>query len=270
MTSELREPVHAKKEAAKEKPAACEPINRSRRRFRRATIVLGILLALPLALLLSALLAINPIVRKTGEKLATQALGLPVAVERVRVNIAGGAHLYQMSVGNPRQFKEVRSFRLGRLDASVTLPSLFNQTIEAQELLLENPELIVEFDGDKTNWGAIFDNLANASKAPKEGEGRKFIIHRIRIVHPVVIVHAKQVPKGVAIHLRDIDLRDVGTGPGSASTTSVVLATIFQALITGAINEWTGVPGELAGTLETDVGRGGKTFEGKITPAEKK
>jgi len=266
MSSKLRDPVRA---ATPETPEACTSIDLSRRRFRRATIALAIVIAIPVLVVLTLLFAINPIARRSAESLATGALGLPVAVDRARVNLAGGVHLYQLSVGNPRQFKEVRSFRLGRIDAAVTLPSLFNQTLEVQDLLLENPELIVEFDQDKTNWGAIFDNLVNASRAPSEGEGRTFIIHRVRIAHPVVIVHAKEAPKGVRIHLRDIELRDVGTGPGSASPTYLVLATIFQALITGAVNEWTGVPGELRTTLHADVTRGARPFEGKLKPAAK-
>ncbi|HVE38671.1 MAG TPA: AsmA family protein [Planctomycetota bacterium] len=268
MSTKLREPAREKKAAASEKPA-CTSIDRSRRRFRRATIILAILLALPILLLLAAVLWINPIIRKTTEKLTTDALGLPVAIEDVGVNLAGRVRLQRLAVGNPLPFKEVRSFRLGRADAAVSLPSLFNQTIEVQDLTLENPELIVEFDKDKTNWGAIFDNLVKASKAPKSSEGRKFVIHRVRLVHPVVVVHAKEVPNGVRIRLRDIELRDVGTAGGSESPTYLVLATLFQALIAGAVNQWTGAPGNLGSTLEADVARGAKPFNGKLTPAEK-
>ena len=269
MSTRLREPAPEKTGTA-DRTAACQTAQRSRRRFRRATIVLGILIAIPLLVALGFVLGINPVIRKTGETLGSDALGLPVAIRRVRVNIAGGVHLYQLAVGNPLPFREVRSFRLGRMDAAVTLPSLFRQTVEVEELLLVNPEVIVEFEGDKTNWGAIFDHLVSASKAPKESEGRMFIIHRIRITHPVVIVHAKEIPKGIAIHLRDIELGEVGTGPGAASPTAIVLATIFQALLTGAVDEWTGAPGELGAALHADVTRGARPFEGKLVPAEKK
>jgi hypothetical protein len=269
MSTQLREPAREKKALSAPSKAACTSIDRSRRRFRLATIILAIVLALPLLLALAVVLWISPIIRKTTEKLATDALGLPVVVDDVRVNLAGRVQLQRLAVGNPLPFKEVRSFRLGRMDAAVSLPTLFNQTVEVQDLTLENPELIVEFDKDRTNWGAIFDNLVKASKAPKAEEGRKFMIRRIRIAHPVVVVHAKEVPNGVRIRLRDIELRDVGTSSGSASPTYLVLATIFQALITGAVDQWTGAPANLGSTFEADVARGAQSFEGKLTPAQK-
>ena len=269
LTERLRGSARTGEAAATSAPPGPCVSPRVHRRLRRITIALAVLIAIPLLILVALLIGLNPLVRKTTEKLATDALNLPVALEHARVNIAGGVHLQRLSVGNPRPFKEVRSFRLDQLDAAITLPSLFGRTIVIHELQISGPELIVEFDGDQTNWGAIFDNLAAASKKTRTPNERKFIIHRIRILHPVVVVRSKRVPKGVAIHLRDIELRDVGTGPGSASPTYLVLATIFQALLTGAVDQWSGAPGELGGTLGSDVSRGAKPFEGKLTPAEK-
>jgi uncharacterized protein involved in outer membrane biogenesis len=269
MSTQLREPTRDKKAPMAPTKAACTSIDRSRRRFRLATIILAIIIALPLLLVLAVALWINPIIRKTSEKLATDALGLPVAVDGVRVNLAGRVQLQRLAVGNPLPYKEVRSFRLGRMDAAVSISTLFNQTIEVQDLTLENPELIVEFDKDRTNWGTIFDNLVKASKAPKVDEGRKFVIRRIRIAHPVVVVHAKEVPNGVRIQLRDIELRDVGSASGSGSPTYLVLATIFQAIVTGAVDQWTGAPGNLGSTFEADVARGSQPFEGKLTKPQK-
>jgi hypothetical protein len=263
--------VHRKPDESPPKgdsPEACVSA-RSQRRLRRATLVLATLVALPALAIIAVLLGLNPLVKKRAEALASSALRVPVAIDHARVNLAGGVHLYRPAIGNPRGFKEVRALRLERVDAAVTLPSLFGQTIEVQDLLLVHPELTVEFNGDKTNLGALLDNLAAAAQGPPKDGGKKFIIRRIRIVHPVVIVRSTLIPKGAAIHLRDIDIQDVGTAPGSASPTSLVLATILQAIITGAINEWTGIPGELSGLLEKDVSRAAKPFQESITPARK-
>ena len=79
----------------------------------------------------------------------------------------------------------------------------------------------------------------------KRGE-KKFIIHRLRIVRPVVVIRSPKVSRGgTEIVLRDIELEGVGTAPGRAATLSLVLATIFQALLTGAIDEWGDLPGDL-------------------------
>src|SRR5213078_577772 len=108
MSSKLREPAREKKAPASASAPACTSIDRSRRRFRRATIILAIVLALPILLLLALVLWINPIIRKTTEKLATDALGIPVAVEDVGVQLSGRVQLQRLAVGNPLPFKEVR------------------------------------------------------------------------------------------------------------------------------------------------------------------
>jgi len=245
-------------------------LRRSRRRFRIATIVLAILIGLPALTIMTVLLALNPIVRVKLEALAESALKVPVAIDHARVNLPGGVHLYHPAIGNPRPFKEVRAFRLERVDAAITLPSLFSSTIDVQDLLLVNPELILEFDGTRTNWGALFDNLAAAGREAPKGAGKKFIIRRVRMVHPVVIIRSTLIPQGAALHLRDIALESVGTAPGSETPTHLVLAAIFQALLTGAINEWSGVPGELSATLEKDVSRAARPFKEVLSPPKKK
>lgn len=220
------------------------------RRVRRIAVTLALVLAAPCLLLVAVLIGLNPAIRHAVESMGTDAVGVPVGLEDVRVNIIGGLHLTRFSIGSPKGFREVRSFRFGRLDAAVAPTSLLGRTVEIQEVLLAEPEITIEFDSRQTNWGVLMEKLLQKSRKPGVGgDGTKFIIHRLRITRPVVLFRAPSLPKGVLLRLRDIEIQELGSAPGSAATFSLVLATVVQALITGAIEEWTGIPGELGDIL---------------------
>jgi uncharacterized protein involved in outer membrane biogenesis len=217
------------------------------RQVRRVAILLALVIAIPSLLLVAVLIGLNPAIRASVEKMATAATGVPVSLDSARVNIIGGIHLSRLAIANPKEFREVRAFRFGRLDVEVSLASLASKTIEIQDVLLVNPEITIEFDHGKTNWGVLSKQLTAKSQRPVESEEKKFIIHRLRITKALVVVRAPSLPKGVAVRLRDIELE--GIGSGEAAPFSLVLSTVVQALITGAIEEWTGIPGELSGIL---------------------
>jgi uncharacterized protein involved in outer membrane biogenesis len=219
------------------------------RQVRRVAILLALVIAIPSILLVTVLIGLNPMIRASVEKMATASTGVPVSLEDASVNIIGGVHLKRMAIANPKEFREVRAFRFSRFDAEVSLPSLTSKTIEIQDVLLVNPELTIEFDHGKTNWGVLSKQLAAKSQRPVEGQEKKFVIHRFRITKAVVVLRSPSLPKGVAVHLRDIELESIGDSPDSPATFSLVLSTVVQALITGAIEEWTGIPGELGDIL---------------------
>jgi hypothetical protein len=219
------------------------------RQVRKVAILLALVVALPSILLVALLIGVNPMVRASVEKMGTISTGVPVSLEDARVNIIGGLHLKRLAIANPKEFREVRAFRFSRLDAEVSLASLASKTIEIQDILLVNPEITIEFDHGKTNWGVLSKQLTAKSQRPVAAQEQKFVIHRFRITKAVVVVRAPSLPKGVAIRLRDIELEAIGDTPDSPAPFSLVLSTVVQALITGAIEEWVGIPGELGETL---------------------
>lgn len=252
MPSQVRKP-----ETASERDSGRDVVGRDDfRRVRRIAIALALVIALPSILLVALLIGLNPAVRTTIETLAADAVGVPAALEEVRVNIIGGVHLSRLSIGSPKEFREVRALRLGRIDAALSVPSLFGRIVEIQDVRLADPEITLEFDGKKCNWGVLMKQAVAKSRKPKGGDDdRSFIIHRLRITRATVIVRAPGLPKGVVLRLRDIELQEIGSGSGSAAPFSLVLATVVQALITGAIEEWADIPGELGDILGAESAR---------------
>jgi uncharacterized protein involved in outer membrane biogenesis len=220
---------------------------RAHRRLRRLTIALAIVIAIPAAAILAVVFGLNALMRTTAESLASSALKVPVVMDRARVNLAGILRLERLAVGNPLQFKELRAFRVDVVAAEVSLASAFKDTIEVNELAIVHPRMIVEAGKEQLNWSVIMDHLTQPAKEPVEKAKRKevtFIIRRLRIVRPTVVVRSPKMSRGgTEIVLRDIQLRGVGSAPGSAAPLSLVLATVFQAILTGAIDEWGDIPG---------------------------
>jgi len=237
-------------------PASREVVSlQAFRRVRRIAIVLALVIAVPCLALVALLIGLNPAVRSAVESMGTGAAGVPVTLQEARVNIIGGVHLTRLSIGSPREFHGIRTFRFGRLDAALSVPSLFGKTIEIKDVLIVEPEITLEFDQKKTNWGVLMEKLVEKAKRPGEGDPANFIIRRLRITRPVVIVRGPGLPDGVLLRLRDIELEGIGSAPGSAAPFSLVLATVVQALITGAIEEWAGIPGEMGDVLGVESAR---------------
>ena len=176
---------------------------------------------------------------------------VPVVLDRAQINPLGAVRLHRLAIGNPLPCKEIRAFRVDMIATEVALASVFKDTIEINELVILHPRMIVEAGKEKLNWGVIMEHLQKPSGKPppvEEGKHRekKFIIHRVRIVRPVVVVRSPKVSQGgTEIVLRDIELEGVGTGPGKAATLPLVLSTVFQALLTGALDDWGDIPGSL-------------------------
>jgi uncharacterized protein involved in outer membrane biogenesis len=266
MPSQVRKP-----ETASEGCSGRDVVRREDfRRVRRIAIALALVIALPSILLVALLIGLNPAIRTTIETLAADAVGVPAALEEVRVNIIGGIHLTRLAVGSPKEFREVRALRIGRIDAAVSVPSLFGRIVEIQDVLLSDPEITLEFDGKKSNWGVLMKQAVAKSRKPGDGDGdRNFIIHRLRITRAAVIVRTPGLAKGVALRLRDIELQEIGSAPGSAAPFSLVLATVVQALITGAIEEWTDIPGDLGDILGAESARTSEALGDSLIRARK-
>jgi uncharacterized protein involved in outer membrane biogenesis len=222
----------------------------SYRRLRRVTIALALVVAIPLGAVLAVVFGMNPFVRAQVESLAASLLKVPVAMDRARINLLGAVRFERLAVGNPLPFKEVRAFRTDLVAADVSLASAFKDTIEVNEVVIVHPRIIVEAGRERLNWSVLMDHLKPPAGRPLaekvKRKEKKFIIRRLRIIRPVIVVRSPKMSQGgTEVVLRNIELEGVGTGPGKAATLSLVLATVFQALLTGAIDEWGALPNDV-------------------------
>jgi hypothetical protein len=93
---------------------------------------------------------------------------------------------------------------------------------------------------------------------PPDGE-KRFKIGGLRIVNPVIRYRSATFPEGIYLDLKDVELRKVGTTPDSRSKTYIVLASVFQAVLTGGIKD-KDLPKEVSGSLSEELSQAAKDF----------
>jgi hypothetical protein len=234
--------------------------------IRIAVLAGSLLLLLPILFFVGIVLGVNPIVGWGVETLGSEALKVPVQLDRARISFGGRAHLRGFSVGNPSGFQASRAFAFDSLYAEASMRSVFREVVDLPELVIEKPEFWIELGrkGEPSNWTVLMRNLAES--LPKRYEGKradqdkKFVIHRLRIVAPVVHFRSPLLPNGFTVPLKDIELKEIGTAPGTASKTYVVLATILQAILTGGLGEGKDLPGDIRGPLDAELSEAARTF----------
>lgn len=229
-------------------------------------------LLLPFLLLVSVLLGIHPVVRRVVENLGTTALEVPFRVERARISFLGRARLDRVRVSNPPDYEEFNALTIRGIYARVPLGAAFRREIEIPELRIVRPEFTVEFigGGAPSNWGRLIRNLSDSlpdknKPVPAETE-RTFRIGTLRIVEPVVKIRAPQLADPITLHLNDIELKNAGTMPGTASKTYMILTALLQAILTGGLKEGKDLPSSIRGPLEKELQAAVKTFGDVLQP----
>lgn len=227
--------------------------------------ILAFIIVVPILLVLSVVIFVDPLVRVAVEKGGSAALKVPVHLNSASIHFSGSASLTGFDVGNPPGYTEPQSVRFDRVDASVLPSTLFREVIEIDELRVVKPDLTLEFAGTKSNLSALMDNVGRTEQPAaqeKKAPGRKFIIHKLTIEEAGARFRSDLIPGGAkSVTLPTLTVENVGTAEGGA-TFGQVLGTILQQLGGGALKAGQGlVPTELLNDLGSKLGEGVKTIE---------
>jgi hypothetical protein len=237
----------------------------ARRGVRIAAWTIAALVWIPFLLVLSVVIGINPIFNRGVEKLGEDALHVPVRLKRASVSFAGRLSLGRFTIANPPGFREIEAVSFDGLYAEVPLRSVFRQDIDIPVLTVVHPVFNLELgDKDKpSNWGVLMKNLSHSlpkKDEPEPPDGQKrFKIGALKIVDPVILYRSSTFPDGILLDLKDVELKKVGNTPDSSSKTYVVLASIFQAILTGGIKD-KNLPKDVTGSLTEELSHAAKDF----------
>lgn len=238
----------------------------ARKVTRIVAIAVSVLIAIPVLFVLGIVLGINPIVRMGVERLGTDALKVPVQLQRASISFGGQASLQHFSIANPDGFRRWEACSFDALYAAVPIRSAFREEIDIPELTIQHPEFAFELGGkhQPSNWGVLMKNLSQSlpkkGEAPKPDHEKTFRIEKLKIIGPVVHFRTASMDEPLTLHLKDIELQNIGTAPGTRSKTYVVLAAIFQALLTGGIKEGKDLPSDVSGPLAKELSEATKDF----------
>jgi len=248
-------------------PSLAVRLNRfyDRRGVKIAAWSLAVLVWIPFLFVLLMVMGINPIFTMGVTKLGSDALKVPVELRRAAVSFAGKLRLGRLEIRNPPGYSEMEAASFDGMYAEVPIKTVFRQEIEIPVLTVINPVFNLELgDGKKpSNWGRIMKNLEESLPSkdeplPPDGE-KRFKIGELKIVNPTICYRSSLIPDGLILHLRDVELRQVGNTPGSRSKTYIVLASILQAILTGGIKD-KDLPDNVRGVLLEELSAARKAF----------
>jgi uncharacterized protein involved in outer membrane biogenesis len=228
---------------------------------KKLLIAVGILIAIPILILFAAVLFIDPIVRTAVGKGASMAFKVPAHLDRASIRWSGQATLEGFEMGNPPGYREPRALAFERVEAAARPRDLLGNVVHVGEVTIVKPDLTLEFVGSKNNLSALLDNLPGARVPGKEKEGgeakpsgKKFMIHRVRIVDPSVRFRSDLLGgEGKTLTLPPLELENVGTASGGA-TMGEILGVVLQALGNSALKAGEGIlPPQLLDNLRSGI-----------------
>ena len=238
--------------------------------MRTVLIIFGVLVGLLIAGAVGFALALDPIVLRVARTQTTNALGVPVRIDDADASLGGRLELEGFDAGNPEGFAEPRSIRFHRVAGQARLGSLFGDVVEVGELVVERPELTLEFKGTKSNFAGLMEHLA--SQKPREeaerGEAKKFRIRRLRVEGATVRFRSDALSGGTReVTLPNVELANLGSAEGAA-TTSDILAAVLQTLAAEAMKAGRNLlPADLLRSLGGDIDAAARRFGGLVNDA---
>ena len=88
-----------------------------------------------------------------------------VEVESVKTDISKGEILInRIGIENPKGFSNNEAFEVKKVKININKETLNQDVIEIPLVLINNPEIIYEYNGKKTNFNVLKDNIQNYQK----------------------------------------------------------------------------------------------------------
>ena len=133
--------------------------------MKKVLFVLLLILGTVAGTVVYLLYNLDSIVAGIIEESGTQALGTPVQVNAVHIDLKSGqATVQELTVANPPGFSAHPAIRFGLITVEIEIPSLTIKRVYARE-----PEVRVETSGSKNNFIVLQENISTNSQA--EGGG---------------------------------------------------------------------------------------------------
>ena len=99
-----------------------------------------------------------------------------VEVDSVKTDISKGEIIInRVGIENPKGFSNNEAFEVKKVKIQVNKDSLNQDVIEIPLVLINNPEIIYEYNGKKTNFNVLKDNIQNYQKNVIDSSNEKKI-----------------------------------------------------------------------------------------------
>ena len=99
-----------------------------------------------------------------------------VEVDSVKTDISKGEILInRIGIENPKGFSNNEAFEVKKVKININKETLNQDVIEIPLVLINNPEIIYEYNGKKTNFNVLKDNIQNYQKNVNNSSSEKKI-----------------------------------------------------------------------------------------------
>lgn len=199
--------------------------------MKKVLSIIGIVI---LVLIVVIVLFLGNIIKTAIETVGPKVAGVPITVEKVRVNpLTGLVHVKALVVGNPEGFKTESLMALNEFKLDMSLASLMSDTIVIKQILIDAPEITYEKSLKSSNFAELQKNLAPEEPAEPEeevekpekekGAGKKVVIEDFQLTNAKVNVTITALGgKKMTLPLPAIQMQDIGKDSGGASPAEVV------------------------------------------------
>jgi len=165
-------------------------------------------------------------VKKAVTTVGPMVLGVPVELEKASVSpLRGKVALEGFALGSPEGFEAPEMFRVGRVSVHASIMSFLSDELVVHEVEIDAPEMTLEVEGTRTNWGALIAQLekeeeeaaeAPAEEAPKAQ--KKIRVGVIRFTNGKVKITGVPLAGSEGIPLPSLEVTDFGTADAPAVT----------------------------------------------------
>mgnify|MGYP005813988131 FL=1 len=180
-------------------------------------LALAVIIGAGMMLLVSNL---DSIVKRAVESAGTDALGTPVRLESVAIDLrAGTASLYGFSVANPPGYSDQDMIRVDELSVAIDIASLNSDVIRITSIRSVNPYVLYELQGTRGNLNAIMDQFPPAAETQEPAGPLPVIaIDEISVNGIQGSLQSAQVSRAVDINLGNVLVTGVQGTPDELAT----------------------------------------------------
>ncbi|MEO6035339.1 MAG: hypothetical protein ABIQ35_08800 [Verrucomicrobiota bacterium] len=235
--------------------------------------IAGIVIVLVILALVLVFINLNSIVKKGVETVGPQLTKVEVRLGSAKLSpMNGNGELSRLFVGNPENYKSPSAIEVGNVKVAVKLSSVFKDTIEIDEVNIQEP--LITFEGGLTgnNLMTILKNLESSpddvkptpkGKTASEG-GKKFFVKDVVINGGKINVLVTGLgAKALTVPLPPIYLQNIGSetnGVTAAQLCKEILKPLIASAMKAGLEAVTGL-----GENVKEIGKGAAEQFNKTT-----
>lgn len=155
---------------------------------------------------------LDGIIENRIEMAGSQSFGSRVSVGSVATNIREGSlTISEITIANPPGFRNANAFSLENIEAAVDFRSL-----EVKRVLIDNPEIVIEEAGGRTNFDAMLAALEKSSRRPAEesaGEEPVIVLRHFRMNESRAGFESESLDRYTDVKIDAVELNDLRGTP---------------------------------------------------------